>query len=636
MLGPFVCLQCRRYLLQQRHWIRHIGFVSLNPSTGVSDDNTLGNDDAHGASKRNERIAGNAFYRRTSGPSRRLPQKPTRSSSSTDSALQSLFASNQRSKLPPSRLQYSVAQDAQHTLPSRGLPIFESLSKRFYGDDTSLQEVWHDCKELLGTLAKQQAAAPSRGKIAPRVSRLFKDVLFAIARRNVQAKVEPGFPRPHQVIHKYIEFGVMKDWWTLVLWPHLAAIVKHLYSLKNSGVEDNTFGSKERIVELMQEVLDICFAFTQKHASHPATPLELQQWHIHNTTTAKAAFMQLFPQFHQTQSLDRILEACKTTHQCYKTLLEDKRWTLDITQDRQRIIELLGYLFENRRLPLGQAKVYLALEGVADRIISRVLNFPEGWGEKPIVYPEALLPSKIDTMSRDDWSPDDWESDIDNINQIIVALEQREQKLAMWIQEIRSSLDGLEPRVLPLANEILQPKSEPKDVKWSSDEIHRNVTTLIIDLQRATERHDIARVAAIWQRYQGSDLANAYVGKQSREQIYSSFLSSFFALSRPEQAVHVWNDMLQANITPNERHWNSMLSCSVKARDAASVEEIWKNMLAAGIEPDQTCWATYINGLIMCGKWQRGLRVLHDLGAQWRKAQTSRAKPGIAASGSAP
>ncbi|KAI4098019.1 MAG: hypothetical protein L6R37_006714 [Teloschistes peruensis] len=241
--------------------------------------------------------------------------------------------------------------------------------------------------------------------------------------------------------------------------------------------------------------------------------------------------------------------------------------------------------------------------------------------EKPKIYTEALLPTKNKTRSLDRF-----EDGISDTDKIIAMLEKREKELAKWISDVRASLDGLEQYSTSalIENRASEPDCDMKT--WNTSQIHRNVTTLILDLQRATDRHDVARVAAIWRRYHDGSLAKTHLEAKSREQIYISFLSSFVTLARPEQAVHVWNDMLEAGVIPNQRHWNLMLKGSAKARDPTSLEDIWRYMVNAGIEPDQPCWTTYIHGLITGGKWQRGVRVLHDLGSHWRRAHMNQRK----------
>ncbi|KAL9584039.1 MAG: hypothetical protein Q9212_002361 [Teloschistes hypoglaucus] len=252
--------------------------------------------------------------------------------------------------------------------------------------------------------------------------------------------------------------------------------------------------------------------------------------------------------------------------------------------------------------------------------------------EKPKIYTEALLPSKNKTRSLDRF-----EDGISDTDKIITPLQKREKELAKRISEVRASLDGLGPHKPSALIENHASESDCDIKTLNSSQIHRNVTTLILDLQRATDRRDVARVAAIWRKYHGGPLAKAHLEAKSREQIYISFLSSFITLARPEQAVHVWNDMLEAKVVPNQRHWNLMLKGSAKARDPTSLEKIWSHMVDVGIEPDQPCWTTYIHGLIMGGKWQRGLRVLHDLGSHWRRAHTNQRQhiePAVANSGS--
>lgn len=148
----------------------------------------------------------------------------------------------------------------------------------------------------------------------------------------------------------------------------------------------------------------------------------------------------------------------------------------------------------------------------------------------------------------------------------------------------------------------------------------KRVTTLIKYIERAVDRYDVAQVGMQWQKYEET-LAQVELDKQSREAIYIHFLSAYFTLSRGEQAVKVWNHMVEAGITPNERHWNAMLKGCFKAQDVTSLQEVWNNMIASGTAPDITLWTSYIHGLIMCGKWQRGLQALDDLGVKWKAAR---------------
>ncbi|KAL9604099.1 MAG: hypothetical protein Q9219_000687 [cf. Caloplaca sp. 3 TL-2023] len=167
-----------------------------------------------------------------------------------------------------------------------------------------------------------------------------------------------------------------------------------------------------------------------------------------------------------------------------------------------------------------------------------------------------------------------------------------------------------------------QPRKQHDDPKS-----HR-VTTIIKNIDRATQRYDVARVVQQWQKYRGAP-ENAQLDLKSRERIYIQFLSAFVALSRQQQAVHVWNDMLQANVTPNKKHWSIMLRGCSKVHDGVSIQRVWDNMISAGVEPDLVLWTTYIHGLILAGKWLKGLKALDDLGSQWKESTGGeRSNPG--------
>lgn len=202
--------------------------------------------------------------------------------------------------------------------------------------------------------------------------------------------------------------------------------------------------------------------------------------------------------------------------------------------------------------------------------------------------------------------------------QIIAKLWQQEKRIAESISDIElllgdTAVSHSDEGATPSGN----PKDQPKGLGYNDKA--RRITTIIKYIERAVHRYDVAQVGVQWQKYQQT-LAHLELDEQSREAIYTHFLTAYFTLSRQEQAVNVWNHMLEAEITPNERHWNAMLKGCFKAQDVKSLQEVWSNMLASGTRPDLGLWTTYIHGLIMCGKWQRGLQVLDELGAKWKAA----------------
>ncbi|KAL9026090.1 MAG: hypothetical protein Q9196_005195 [Gyalolechia fulgens] len=216
--------------------------------------------------------------------------------------------------------------------------------------------------------------------------------------------------------------------------------------------------------------------------------------------------------------------------------------------------------------------------------------------------------------------PEDRDELASGLGQVIARLQQQEKQIADLITETRLLFRDFRAPASPSKESVTFPDLQGGTRKWDGDSHPRRVTTLIKNLERATQRYDIAWVAQLWQKYQQSP-ENEQFDRNTRETVYIHFLSAFFTLSRQEQAVQVWNDMLQANIKPNQRHWNAMLKGCSKAHDIASLQDVWSNMLSTGIEPDQMLWTTYIHGLIVCGRWHQGLRVLDELGAKWNAAR---------------
>ena len=207
-------------------------------------------------------------------------------------------------------------------------------------------------------------------------------------------------------------------------------------------------------------------------------------------------------------------------------------------------------------------------------------------------------------------------------HKVIDELQQQENRAAKDIEGTEPSLQNTGSPSSTNAGTSDSSDLERQPKFWDDNWQARSVTTIIKNLERAIQRYDVAWVTQLWQKYQQSS-TNVDLDQNSQETIYIHFLSAFFTLSRQELAIQVWNDMLQANITPNERHWNAMLKGCTKVHDGRSLQGVWNSMIAAGVEPDQALWTSYIYGLIMCGKWQRGLNALDDLGAKWKTGSKS-------------
>ncbi|KAL8816210.1 MAG: hypothetical protein Q9223_004735 [Gallowayella weberi] len=621
MFGPHICLRCRQQFIRKAQLIRSIGFVSLSQPT--KQDDTLPLEDANPGKLLNQhgqRSIPRSQKRIT--PVRRPTTGLSRSSSDVDSVLENLFSSTQQELLAGTRTRYSGKPIHQARQPhgpqpprsqNRKLSAVESLRQQFYRDQTPLRDVWRNCETLLATTAQDRAGV---GQTRGGAYQLYRDLLIAISRRFIRSNGAENLPSPHEVIIEYRKRGVLSHWWNDVLWIYLSEIIRLLHEPDGSKSAGEIRALDDRIIRLMEEVIRV-WAATLGQLGKPSTQSENNLKHISSQfESAEARFNSLFPQYRDSITRRNILAACKLTHQCLKQVVDYRKLALHMTPGGQAFLSLLNSLVEGRTFPPDPAKINLAQEGIPKRLIDHWVQYSSGWGEKPVIYEKAPLPSEAN-FELNDLPRERLEIPITG-DHTAASLEQWGQQLATSIQLIESSLRGRKNTLTEVGSEATLSKASK----------YRAATTIIKDLETAVRRYDVARVASIWQSYE-QNLAGSNLEPKSREEIYIHFLSAFFTLSRQEQAVHVWNHMLQAGTSPNQRHWNAMLSGSSKAHDVKSLEEIWNNMITAGIEPDMISWTTYIHGLISCKKCERGLQTLNDLGARWKQAKRAPRANGV-------
>ncbi|KAL8729392.1 MAG: hypothetical protein Q9166_004785 [cf. Caloplaca sp. 2 TL-2023] len=661
MVPYYICLRCRHRILQKARYTRGIGFVSLNQPILQGDAEPL----QHEIPKPRSRNG----IRARPGTVERPIIRHVDSSSGKDSVLEDLFSSNQPTQparthtrysgLPIHQVKPQHTSSTQHDQPHPIEPPRDQLyhdkiplqdvwkvkprhtsstqhdqphpieppRDQLYHDKIPLQDVWKEYQRLLFSQGgESELTARNAGNAGPRTPKLLYDFLIIISRHFVRSNGNDRLPSPHEVIDTYHANGLKRYPWDDVLWIHLAEIIKLLHASDGAQTEGKSSSSNRQVTRIMMEVVLIGSAFrllyaesesTHRRGSHP--------W------TTKAWFNWLFPRYYNKAPL-KTMTACKLTHQCLKDLIGSRKFTMPVTPDSESYINLLNDFVGGRLFPMRPAKDALAREGVPQHLIDHWIRFSAGWGAKPTVYEseKIVMPSLVEPQPAQ--SPIDRPKAPHIADHAISSLEQHEQNIATSIERIESSFKAIEDSVSQSGDEVI----------WGKASIYRRATTIIKDVERAVERYDVARAASIWQKYE-TTLAILDLEPKTREEIYIHFLSGFFALSRQEQAVHVWNHMLKLGITPNQRHWNAMLSGCSKAQDVASLEEVWNNMLSTGIEPDQVSWATYIHGLIMCKKWQRGLQALNDLGTKWKQANknqgtktTLQAKPAMEAHSTLP
>ncbi|KAL8643713.1 MAG: hypothetical protein Q9226_008167 [Calogaya cf. arnoldii] len=613
MTAPYICVRCRYRVTRLAQRTRARGFVSLSQASSQPYPRQPDNAVQKSAFEQHGNAPHTKAYRRRNAV-QRSSIGAGRTISERDPVLEKLFTSNQKTTSAPTRTRYSgtiIPQADPEPEPKPELELgpepesskppdeddVRRLSQQFSENMISLKDAWKNCERLLWTDTTRRRMAPRHDYMLGRENDLFRDILMAINRNYLLSNHKDGLPSPHQVIHLYGERGVMRYWWNQVLWFQLAEI---LNALQVSDAPQSIRGdltSEKRAISIMEETMNVWSEFNCRYSRDARSQLNPNEVAVLSSISNKDCFIALLPEHRLFHVADMTLAACKLTHQILKELTGVKRLVIPITYHGQAFVTILDKLVEGRTFSLVAARKSLRQQGVEEKIINRWLQYSNGWEKKPLVYGNALLPSEAPPST-----------------QLPVA------RTTPGCEE-DSSLPSVEPQEKHLSKAIRAvDRSSEDDSGRSRDKASRRraATTIIKDVERAVIRFDVARVAGIWQEYQRT-LATEELEQQSREEIFIHFLTSFFALSNQEQAVHVWNDMIQCGITPNQKHWNAMLHGASKARDVTSLDEIWKGMLATGIEPDLVSWTTYINGLIMRKKYQRGLQALNNLGGIWKQ-----------------
>jgi len=99
--------------------------------------------------------------------------------------------------------------------------------------------------------------------------------------------------------------------------------------------------------------------------------------------------------------------------------------------------------------------------------------------------------------------------------------------------------------------------------------------------------------------------------------VCNHFIQVYMALSHPNQAIKVWNHMVDHGLIPTLATWDSMLTGCKKSRDAKALEDVWAKMHAARVHPDIHCWTSRISGLVECNKSKLALAALDEMGSIW-------------------
>ncbi|KAL9097887.1 MAG: hypothetical protein Q9165_000213 [Trypethelium subeluteriae] len=140
-------------------------------------------------------------------------------------------------------------------------------------------------------------------------------------------------------------------------------------------------------------------------------------------------------------------------------------------------------------------------------------------------------------------------------------------------------------------------------------------------LGRALEQTNLSRVDSLWKSVSQSPPSAGQESSISKSiDVYEAFIFTYMRLGLPNQAIDVWNAMVERGVKPTVTTWTSMMQGCRLERDAESLESLWQRMRDSGVQPDTAAWSTRLYGLIRGGKVREGLAGLQEMGNEQNAA----------------
>jgi pentatricopeptide repeat protein len=104
------------------------------------------------------------------------------------------------------------------------------------------------------------------------------------------------------------------------------------------------------------------------------------------------------------------------------------------------------------------------------------------------------------------------------------------------------------------------------------------------------------------------------------QELCDQFILSYMGLRQPDQALDIWNYMIDMSRHPTLSTWHAMLEGCRRARNPTSLEAVWTKLRSSALPPDVACWRTRISCHIECGNIELAIRALEEMGRNWREA----------------
>ena len=550
-------------------------------------------------------------------PHRERVSRPQHKVNPTNELFESLFTSTRR-QIPeiPARSRYSGTLNVKHLEsgsdrnPRRDQVSHDiyQLERMLYQQKAPVKELWIALSNLPGlSTTKPRENILDRGDEVDGSRNIFRDILLTVLRRWLNALPGSFSPTPREVVDFYVKNNLMKYWWHSLFWRFLSHL-RDSGSTSHDNTTQNFSDHLDRRRNILNEILEL--------------------WRLYVSSSAK------FDKSFTTMSSTSI-EPSETLELTQRTLgrrpetVDNVEWpglpdTRIITAKHDklpiRLKDRLGKLLPGSRehlkaqnIAVAAAVTHVYLKQMTETLKSEARDYYVKY-QPFLLFAESLIQGSdlnremLQSCISGEGMPllvanhivAQWE-DLERIKQ---GASQEQQQKSLYILEKANS---------SVRNRYQGEESTTQGSKYS---------VLSNDLHNAVKHFDMKFARKLWDRLlqQTNPVSN---NKDSESEIFGEFLSAFFSLGNPKEAVNVWNTMTQLGIKPTRKHWITMLDGCKRNRDLVSLQSVWQNIKASPIQADNYIFCAYISGLLHCKEWQTALKALQELTKAWNSSTVS-------------
>lgn len=213
------------------------------------------------------------------------------------------------------------------------------------------------------------------------------------------------------------------------------------------------------------------------------------------------------------------------------------------------------------------------------------------------------------------------------------SLSQPESVPRLVSEHIKREWPMMKQRATDMCGGTMGLSSTDRLSKIQSSRLHMDFTFIKKRLHDSMLRRDGRQVDELWAEVRQwptsrvSDPRNLKFDRRRgilSPELCNYFVLVYMGLRRPNQAIDVWNHMVEKDISPGLTTWDAMMSGCKTTRDWKASEEVWRRMHSLGVQPDVVCWTTRITVLIESHKIENGVRALDEMGRLWLEAAKKR------------